>query len=174
VQLTDDGTTQSRASTQVAPVAGDTVTSANIATAVNAGCVGCHSTAVAVQVLIVSGNPSTFTPGNVAGASNGGCDSCGAYAYARQHWIQTTKGAHLSGEGQLRVAMLRQEISNAAASILPSDAATDPLLTRDFALDALLDGLSAELISTITSDLEAGGYTTSVLLDQTQETTPAS
>ena len=63
-QNTTDGATVVHAGTQVVPTAGDTVTSANIAVAANANCVGCHSTAVAVQILIVTGSPSTFTPGN--------------------------------------------------------------------------------------------------------------
>ena len=48
-QNTTDGATVVHAGTQVVPTASDTVTSANIAAAVNAGCTGCHSTAVAVH-----------------------------------------------------------------------------------------------------------------------------
>jgi hypothetical protein len=88
VENTTNGGTLVDASTQVIPVPMDTVTSGNVAIAINANCVGCHSTAVAVQILIVRGSPSYFAPGNGAAAANGGCDSCGAYAYARQHWIQ--------------------------------------------------------------------------------------
>jgi hypothetical protein len=177
VQLSNDGATSARANTQVVPVAGDTVTSANIATAINAGCVGCHSTAVAVQILIVTGNPSVFTPGNFAGAFNGGCDSCGAYAYARQHWVQVTGPAQLSGAAQFRVAQLRSEIRDAAASILPSDVATDPCLTldcptRDQQLDEKLNGLTNELIDVVTTDLQASGASTRSVLDRVQETSP--
>src|SRR5207244_4316290 len=149
-QNTTDGATVVHAGTQVVPTASDTVTSANIAAAVNAGCVGCHSTAVAVQILIVHGSPSYFTPGNVAGAANGGCDSCGAFAYARQHWIQVAGNTELSGAARAQVAELRQEIAAAASSILPSDATTDPCVTtmdcptRDEQLNAELTALSDE------------------------------
>ena len=172
VQNTTDGATAARALTQVVPVASDTVTSANIATAANAGCIGCHSSAVAVQVLIVSGSPSTFTPANVAAASNGGCDSCGAYAYARQHWIQVSGPAVLDGATRLRIAQLRQEISDVTASILPSDAATDPTLSRDHELDAQLGALSEELIQAVTSGLQQSGATTATVLDRTEDSTP--
>src|SRR5438552_18994124 len=84
VQNTTDDTALVNARTQVVPVWSDTVTSANIAAAANAGCTGCHSTAVAVQILIVEGSPSTFRPGNAATAANGGCESGGAFAFARQ------------------------------------------------------------------------------------------
>src|SRR5436305_12628044 len=124
-----DGASVVHAGTQVVPTESDTVTSANIAAAVNAGCTGCHSTAAAVQILIVHGSPSYFAPGNVAGAANGGCDSCGAFAFARQHWIQVTGNSELSGAARAQVAQLRQEIADAASSILPSDVTTDPCVT---------------------------------------------
>jgi hypothetical protein len=159
VQNTTDGATLVNARTQVVPVSSDTVTSANIATAVNAGCTGCHSTAVAVQILIVKGSPSTFTPGNVAGAANGGCESCGAFAFARQHWIQVDNTTSLSGDARARIAEIRDEIATAAASILPSDRTADPCavtldcLTRDDQLNAQLMALSNELIQVVTNDL---------------------
>jgi hypothetical protein len=157
---TTDGATLVRSGTQVVPVSSDTVTSANIAAAVNAGCTGCHSTAVAVQILIVRGSPSYFAPGNVAGAANGGCDGCGAFAFARQHWIQVDNTTSLSGAARQRIAELRQEINDAAASILPSDRATDPCAitldceTRSDKLNALLLGLSDQLIQVVTNDLQ--------------------
>ena len=168
VQNSTNGSALVDASTQVIPVPMDTVTSGNVAVAINTDCVGCHSTAVAVQILIVRGSPSYFGPQNGAGAANGGCDSCGAYAYARQHWIQTSSNAHLSGAVRQRIAQLRQEIATAAASILPSDAATDPTLSRDHELDARLDALTNELIQVVTSGLEQSGDETSVLRDNTE------
>jgi hypothetical protein len=160
VQNSTDGATLVNARTQVVPVASDTVTSANIATAANAGCTGCHSTAVAVQILIVEGSPSTFTPGNAAGAANGGCESCGAFAFARQHWIQVPQGTALSGDARAKITELRAEIAAAAASILPSDRATDPCAvtldcpTRDDQLNDELMTLSDQLIQVVTSDLQ--------------------
>src|ERR687888_1394552 len=74
-----NGQTLVDVSTQVIPVPTDTVTSGNVAVAINANCVGCHSTAVAIQILIVRGSPSYFAPENGAGAANGSCDTCGAY-----------------------------------------------------------------------------------------------
>jgi hypothetical protein len=173
-QNTTDGVTVVNAGTQVVPVAADDVNSANIAAAVNAGCTGCHSTAVAVQILIIKGSPSIFTPGNFAGAANGGCDSCGAFAFARQHWIQVDQTTNLSGEARGRIAELRGEIADAAASILPSDRTTDPCAvtldcpTRDDLLNAKLMALSTELIQVVTDDLQAQGDATATLLDGVQ------
>jgi hypothetical protein len=107
---------------------------------------------------------------------NGGCDRCGAYAYARQHWIQTSSNAHLSGAVRQQVAQLREEISTTEASILPSDAATDPSLSRDHELDAKLNALTNELIQVVTAGLEQSGDDTSVLQDNVEvdQTTPTS
>jgi hypothetical protein len=180
VKNTTDGATVVRAGTQVVPVATDDVTSANIAAAVNAGCVGCHSTAVAVQILIVKGSPSTFSPANFAGAVNGGCDSCGAFAFARQHWIQVDRTTNLSGAAHQRIAELRAEIADAAASILPSDRATDPCAvtldcpTRDDQLNAKLLSLSDQLIQVVTNDLQTSGASASTLADHVEEGTPGS
>jgi len=170
---TTDGATLVHSGTQVVPVSTDDVTSANIAAAVNAGCVGCHSTAVAVQILIVKGSPSNFSPANFAGAANGGCDGCGAFAFARQHWIQVDQTTNLSGAARQRIAQLRQEIDDAAASILPSDRLTDPCAvtldcpTRDDQLNAKLLALTNELIQVVTDDLQASGDTTAQLADRT-------
>ena len=164
-QNTTDGAWVVNAGTQVVPVAADDVNSANIAAAANAGCAGCHSTAVAVQILIVKGSPSIFSPGNFAGAANGGCDSCGAFAFARQHWIQVDQTTNLSPEARARITELRDEISAAAASILPSDRTTDPCAvtldcpTRDDQLNAELMALSDELIQVVTNDLNGTALT---------------
>lgn len=186
VQNSTNGATMVDSSTQVIPVPMDTVTSGNGAIAINTDCVGCHSTAVAVQILIVRGSPSYFGPQNVAAVANGSCDTCGAYAYARQHWIFTTSDAHLSGAVRQRIAELRQEISDAAASILPSDG-NDPCITpdrkppfpcpiRNQLLDAKLDALSNELIQAVTAGLQASGDSTTVLQDNVEvdQTTPSS
>jgi hypothetical protein len=174
VSNTVDGQTLATASTQVVPVPMDSVTSSNIAVAVNAGCSGCHSSAVAVQLLIVVGSPPNFQPGNAAAAANGGCNGCGAYAYARQHWIQISGPAVLGGAAREQIDEIRQEISNVTSSILPSDGVTDPSLSRDHELDARLNALSDQLIQVVTSALQADGVTATTLVDKTDESTPGS
>jgi Fe-S cluster biogenesis protein NfuA len=174
ISNTTDGQTLSSASTQVVPVPMDDVTSSNIAIAANAGCTGCHSSAVAVQILIVVGSPSTFSPGQAAVAANGGCTGCGAYAYARQHWIQISGPAVLGGDARAQIDEIRQEIANVTSSILPSDPVTDPALSRDHELDSELNALSTQLIQVVTSALQSSGVTATTLLDKTQEATPDS
>jgi Fe-S cluster biogenesis protein NfuA len=172
VSNTVGGQTLASASTQVIPVPMDDVTSSNIAVAVNADCTGCHSSAVAVQILIVVGSPHNFQPGNAAVAANGGCDGCGAYAYARQHWIQISGPPVLGGEARAEIDQIRQEIANVTNSILPSDVVTDPTLSRDHELDSELNALSDQLIRVVTTALQNRGVTTSTLVDRTEESTP--
>jgi len=180
VENSTNGQTLVQASTQVIPAPMDVVTSGNVAVAINTACVGCHSTAVAVQILIVVASPSFFGPQNGAGAANGGCDSCGAYAYARQHYIQTNVPPVLGGAARAQIDQLRTDIAAASASILPSDVATDPCVPlpnqppptcemRNQLLDDNLNALSGELIQVVTDALHESGASTSVLLDRTEE-----
>ena len=166
VQTNIPGQTSVRASTQITAIGAPTVAPVNAATAINSDCAGCHTSAVAVQFVIVQSNPSVFAQKNAAVAVNGGCDGCGAYAYAFQDIIQTDGPEHLSADAEQRVAQLRQQIADAAASILPSDGLTDPCPvfpidptcpSRDAQLDAKLNDLTGELDSLIRADLHAGG-----------------
>ena len=156
-----------RTGTQVAIFGGDSWTSANIASATSAVCTGCHTTAVAVQVTLVTGSPSVATPGNAAVAVNAACNGCGSYAYAWQYWVFTSRPVQLSSSTVQEVAALRAEIADTAASILPSDRLTDPCFTeppfpctpRNLELDEALDRLTARLKEVIDNDVKAAGVT---------------
>ena len=62
--------------------------------AANAGarCTGCRATAIAFQIVLVSGMPERLTPHNRAVAVNDQCTECVVVAEARQY------GAHVEGE----------------------------------------------------------------------------
>jgi hypothetical protein len=150
-QTTNDGATLVRSTLQVSSVGGNSVTSANLAIATASTCTGCHSTAVAVQVVLVTGTPSYFVPANAATAVNSACTSCGSFAYAWQYVPQVSRSVHLSGEAQQRIAALRSEIAQTAASILPTD------LESAQRLNALLDTLTAQLRAVIDGEIRAAG-----------------
>src|SRR5919201_804038 len=76
---TADGSALVRSATQVTQVGGITVASQNLATAIAFNCTGCHSTAVAMQVVLVTGNPQFVTPKDMATSVNSGCHSCVAF-----------------------------------------------------------------------------------------------
>ena len=62
---------------------GDVVDNQNIAAA-QASCEGCRTTAIAVQIVLVSSKPSTVTPVNLALALNENCTSCQTFSTAFQ------------------------------------------------------------------------------------------
>jgi hypothetical protein len=151
VKASADGLRLARSHLQVAPVAGDTVASANIADAQASACTGCRASAVAVQVLFVTGSPDVYTPANAATAVNAGCSSCGTYAYAWQYLLQTSGPVYLSPTGRLEVEQLRQEIDETVASVDPVSVEADQQLT------AQLDGLTARLESVVDDEVRLAG-----------------
>jgi hypothetical protein len=146
-----DGAWRARSNLQIASVAGNTVASTNLADAEAAGCTGCRASAVAVQVLFVTGTPNVFTPANVAVAANGGCDTCGTYAYAWQYVLQTGGPVYLSPVGRLEVELLRQQIADTVASIDPASVEADQQLTAE------LDALTGQLESVVDHEVQLAG-----------------
>jgi hypothetical protein len=152
-ETSEDGATRVRSMLQVSTAGGPSVTSANIAAAASTACTGCSTTAVAVQVVLVSGTPSYFAPANFAGAVNAGCSSCGAFAYAWQYVPQVSRTVTLSPEARQRLADLRAAIADTAA-------AYDPKVVEDaIAMDAALDKLTAELKSVVDEAIAGAGAT---------------
>lgn len=152
-QTTADGAALVRSTVQVSTVGGPSVTSANIATAVSTACTGCSTTAVAVQVVLVSGTPSYFIPGNFAGATNAGCSHCGAFAYAWQYVPQVSRTVTLTSEARQRVAELRGAIADTAAAHDPKT------VDGAIAMDAALDKLTAQLKTVIDGAIAEAGAT---------------
>ena len=150
VKTTTDGAQPVRAHTQIAHAGGPNVQSSNIAVATATGCTGCDSTAVAVQVLFVTGSPQLFAPKNAAAAVNSGCNSCGSFAYAWQYVVQVDGPAQLSPDGRRQANTLEQQIDDAAASVPPTS------LDNDLALQAKLDALTSQLREVIDGEIQQG------------------
>jgi hypothetical protein len=146
-----DGSSLVRSHTQVAHAGGNTIESSNIATALATDCTGCHSTAVAVQVVLVTGSPQYFAPHNTAAAVNSGCTSCGTFAYAWQYTPQVDRPVRLTPEGRQEVETLKGEIDATAASIAPATIADDLLLQTE------LDTLTSQLKDVVDSQITAIG-----------------
>jgi putative peptide zinc metalloprotease protein len=160
---TTDGQVTTRSQLQIAPFGGDAADSSNLALATAAGCTGCSTTAVAVQAVFLTGDPSAVTPANVAAATNAACNSCTSYAYAWQYVLSTSGPVHLSTDGYTEVAALRAEIASAASSGLPPEQLT-----------ARLDALTAEFKAVIDEQLvQSGQPVRGVIEEQVQApTTP--
>jgi hypothetical protein len=167
VQTTADGSALARAQTQVSEVGANSIASSNIASALATNCTGCNSTAVAVQVVFVTGSPQYFQPGNAATAVNSGCTGCGSFAYAWQYVVQTDGPVMLTPDGRQQVQALRHEIDATAASI-PPDSLEHVLLLRDE-----LRALIAQLKDVVDSQVRLAGVHATGAADEHVDESPA-
>jgi hypothetical protein len=130
------------ASTVVGYYAGDDLTSTNVARSESTDCTDCRTTAVAVQAVFTTNNPSTVEPTNAAIALNQNCLRCTTFAFAYQYVVNTDGPFHLSHRARRQISGVRQQIYDVAHSDLPPDQ-----------MDAQLGGLAAEFKSDIDDDL---------------------
>jgi putative peptide zinc metalloprotease protein len=75
-----------------------------------ASCFSCDATAIAFQIVISSGAPSTAAPRNVAEAYTVGCTECVVAAHARQFVRVVEEPAKLTGAGRAELASVRREL----------------------------------------------------------------
>jgi putative peptide zinc metalloprotease protein len=90
-------------------VAGDVVDHTNAAIAYSS-CESCKTTAIAIQIVLVSGSPSVVTPQNVAVALNENCTLCETFAGAYQIVLGTGGPVEFTGEGRRRIAEIKRDI----------------------------------------------------------------
>jgi putative peptide zinc metalloprotease protein len=77
-----------------------------------ASCNSCQTTAIAIEIVLVAGSPSTFTPTNVALAVNQGCNLCDTFASAYQFVVQSSGPVHFTQEGLQALHDIRKEIQS--------------------------------------------------------------
>jgi len=131
-----------RTSLRVVFVDGD-VTASNEAVAF-ASCQYCHTTAVAIEAVVVIGYPKTFVPQNIAMAINYQCSHC-VTADAWQVVLQYTGPVELTGQGEKQVAQLRQQLRDLA----DSNATPDAIVQGDMQIrDQLKQVLQSDLVPT--------------------------
>ena len=132
-----------RTSLRVVFVNGD-VTASNEAVAF-ASCQYCHTTAVAIEAVVVIGYPKTFVPQNIAMAINYQCSHCVTVADAWQVVLQYTGPVELSGQGEKQVAQLREQLRDLA----DSNATPDAIVQGDMQIrDQLKQVLQSDLVPT--------------------------
>jgi type II secretory pathway pseudopilin PulG len=145
---TSERPTVIRSSLDASQTGGDEVTSANIARAESKDCTGCRAVAVALQAVLMTGNPSTVTPTNAAVALNTNCTRCATFAFAYQYVVSTGGPAHLSPDGYRAIAQLRREAADLARSNLPFPE-----------LNARLEEVGARLKATVDEEIvRTGGW----------------
>ena len=86
-----------------------------------ARCTDCEATAIAFQIVLVSGAPSTVAPTNEAVALNLECTRCEAVAEARQFVRVLDAPARLTGAGRRELRGVRADLGALEAADLPID-----------------------------------------------------
>jgi putative peptide zinc metalloprotease protein len=92
-------------------VMGDTVEQENAAVAY-ASCTSCQTTAIAIEIVLVEGDPTTVSPSNVAIAVNQSCNLCDTFATAFQFVVSTGGPVHFTQEGIQALHEVRKEIES--------------------------------------------------------------
>jgi putative peptide zinc metalloprotease protein len=88
-----------------------TVDASNAAVAV-ASCSDCQTVAIALEGVLVIGNPDTFDPTNVALAINSDCTNCQTLATAYQQVVQYDSRVRITGAGRREIADIRQDLQS--------------------------------------------------------------
>ena len=135
---TKDSSSVFRLAFSINRVARDVVDSTNAAVAV-ASCTECKTVALAIQVVLITGDASVVTPTNVALAFNIECTACETLASAYQY-VFDTDGAqvHFTPTGNQRLAEIRHELRQ----LRHSDLGVVEIQSR---VDALMNELSVVL-----------------------------
>jgi putative peptide zinc metalloprotease protein len=92
-------------------VLGDVVDQGNGAVAYSS-CNSCQTTAIAIEIVLVEGDPSTIAPQNVAVAANADCNLCDTLASAYQFVITTGGPVRFTNEGKHELHEIRKEIES--------------------------------------------------------------
>jgi hypothetical protein len=119
----------------------DVVDQTNAAVAY-ASCEACRTIAIAIQVLIATGEINVAAPTNLAVALNDRCPSCVTLAYAYQLVLAMPTLLSLTPEGRAKLAALLAAVVLVGSSDAPIGE-----------LRAQLDGLMLELREVVTSEL---------------------
>ena len=142
---TRDGASIFRFAFHIRRVMGDVVDQTNAAVAYSS-CTECETIALAVQAILVFGDPDVVSPENVALALNYECTACETLAMAYQYVFSTGGVVHFTAEGNRRIAELRRELRELLQAGLP--------LAE---LAAQVDALLSEFHQVLTTELVSAG-----------------
>jgi putative peptide zinc metalloprotease protein len=97
---------------------GDVVDQSNAAHAYSR-CTDCAATAIAFQIVLVSGSPTTVIPRNEATAINESCTRCQTAAEARQFVRVVPERVRFTSSGLRELASIRRDLRALAYADLP-------------------------------------------------------
>jgi putative peptide zinc metalloprotease protein len=141
---TKDGSSVFKFAFAIRHVAGDVVDETNTAVAYSQ-CTDCRTTAIAIEIVLVSGSPSTYAPVNQAVAVNYQCTLCNTFAAAYQFVVQGSGPMHFTHDAMWQLKKIRKAIRGL------EDQQLDP-----FQLQAALDPLIQQLQDVLATGLVSG------------------
>jgi putative peptide zinc metalloprotease protein len=107
-----------------------------------AQCTDCRATAIAFQIVLVSGHADSVTPRNEAVAINRECTRCVAVAEARQFVRVLEAPVRFTGEGRATLADVRRHLRELAGQgLAPAD------------LDAAVEQEEARVLDVLANDV---------------------
>jgi hypothetical protein len=105
---------------EIRHVLGDVVDQENAAVAISS-CTSCQTTAIAIQIVLVEGNPTTVSPQNAAAAVNSDCTLCDTFASAYQFVVGTNGPVRFTHRGLRELYDIRREIERWGDQHLSND-----------------------------------------------------
>jgi putative peptide zinc metalloprotease protein len=149
-------------------VAGDVVDQTNAAVAYSS-CEECQTTAIAIQIVLVTGSPSVVTPTNLAIAINENCTLCETFAGAYQIVLGTGGPVRFTDEGRRRIVEITREIRR----LRDADLSPFELKSRlDVLVGQLKSVLATELVPIGPGEGEQAGADEQVTADEPLEEPP--
>jgi putative peptide zinc metalloprotease protein len=110
-----DGSLRFESRFSVIRVTGDVVDETNAAIA-SSSCESCRTVVIAIQVVLVTGDPGVVTPTNLAVAANEGCTNCETLASAYQFVKASPNPVRFTPEGDRRIAAIRHQLKDLRTS----------------------------------------------------------
>jgi putative peptide zinc metalloprotease protein len=104
-----------------------------------ARCTGCEATAIAFQVVLVSGAPSTVAPTNEAVALNLECTQCEVVAEARQFVRVVDAPVRITGAGRRELGDVRRTLRDLEAQDPPIDQLHQAVESQEARVRRVLD-----------------------------------
>jgi putative peptide zinc metalloprotease protein len=138
-----DGSSEFKFKFAITQTSAEVINHSNAAVAF-ASCIECETVAIAVQVVLVTGNPHTVTPQNIAVAFNELCEACLTFASAYQIVKSTGGPVEFTEAGRQRLNSIRKGFKDLRAEI-------DQLSLAE--LHARVEGLKAQLKALIDEEL---------------------
>lgn len=145
---TEDGSSLFAFAFDIRRVADGVVDQTNVAVAY-ASCEQCQTVAVAIQIVLVTGDADVVNPENVAVAVNENCTSCDTLASAYQFVIGGDGPVRFTAEGNRRLREIRARLRD-----LERREGEEGLTTAD--IQAEIDAIIVEVRDVLTNDLVRG------------------